>query len=589
MNTMSQHSLVSDGGERGNLLTRSIYRTQPLRLVLVFAGVFGINDFAHAVESVAPLFAGLSIGLPQGVTPPPGVYYSNTAIILSGYRVDGSGNKGVSRTSLAEDASSILVATPFTILGGRYSFIVAKAMETTSIWTSAGQSSPSSGAFNTYIAPIDLGYKLTDDLSVRIGAGVFLPDGNYNSVYRHTSNGYATIQPTLGLTYLKNGYSFTAYTRFNINFENPNTNYKSGNLFNVELTATKSFGPLTIGPAAYLTDQYGNDVRNGLIVPATATNSIGNKEFQVAVGSYLSYDFKSFALSATFMQDVMARNYSRNTSGFLRISLPLGNPFGPTRAVAPAQIQPESDADVNGDKPRSFMSFGVPLDPAFTWAGAYAGGHFGYDLGASRSATYAVETDGPLSARSASMHGEFGGAHAGYLFATRLAPALQGSYSENKSVTEVVFGAELDVDGTSSAATYPLLTRSITDSVQENVQGSIRGRLGATFGRFMAYGTGGVAVSDLENTYKSATGVYDRAGRTMLGYTVGGGVEYALVKRLALRAEYRFTDFGSLRDNLASASGGAVSVSHVQLASRVTLGFSYRFINTPVSTVTARY
>jgi len=86
-------------------------------------------------------------------------------------------------------------------------------------------------------------------------------------------------------------------------------------------------------------------------------------------------------------------------------------------------------------------------------------------------------------------------------------------------------------------------------------------RLGLAFGRFLPYVTGGLAVGDLDWTQN----VLDLAdptahlkgsrSETKVGWTVGGGMQYALTDHWSARAQYQFVDLGSVGfDNQVSNS-----------------------------------
>ncbi len=227
-----------------------------------------------------------------------------------------------------------------------------------------------------------------------------------------------------------------------------------------------------------------------------------------------------------------------------------------------------------------------PPIPVFTWTGFYVGGQVGGEFGKSNAFAFGNATGIGLAANSASKSGVIGGGHVGYLFSTQSLPVLNvlGGFG-----TGGVFGIEGDVDGTSARANY--LLGNIANSARENIQGSVRGRLGVAFDRVLVYGTGGVAFGGLQNNYlNTTTGAFDSVSRTRVGYTVGGGVEYAFTNNLSLRVEYRFTDFGRFADNLGNSTGGTVNVSHRETDNRVQAGFSYKFNSfaSPVPVV-ARY
>jgi outer membrane immunogenic protein len=91
---------------------------------------------------------------------------------------------------------------------------------------------------------------------------------------------------------------------------------------------------------------------------------------------------------------------------------------------------------------------------------------------------------------------------------------------------------------------------------------SVKARLGYPAGRFLPFVSTGVAAGDIETNYLAGTTtstvrddgailgepvtvghlVEDR--EFMFGYTLGGGLEYAINSRVSIRGEYVFTDLG---------------------------------------------
>ncbi|WP_332060324.1 outer membrane protein [Bartonella sp. CB74] len=84
--------------------------------------------------------------------------------------------------------------------------------------------------------------------------------------------------------------------------------------------------------------------------------------------------------------------------------------------------------------------------------------------------------------------------------------------------------------------------------------GATRVRVGFSADRVMPYVAGGIAYTQLRNIYKKsdekkrnlvdfADFFYDEK-KTMVGYTLGGGVDFAMADNMIMRAEYRYSDFG---------------------------------------------
>jgi outer membrane immunogenic protein len=86
------------------------------------------------------------------------------------------------------------------------------------------------------------------------------------------------------------------------------------------------------------------------------------------------------------------------------------------------------------------------------------------------------------------------------------------------------------------------------DETRSDFQASARGRSGYAFNRVLVYATGGAAWAHIteHDVSPSAGGIFNNISSTLPGWTVGGGLEYALLNNLIGRVEYRCSDFGTL-------------------------------------------
>jgi outer membrane immunogenic protein len=213
----------------------------------------------------------------------------------------------------------------------------------------------------------------------------------------------------------------------------------------------------------------------------------------------------------------------------------------------------------------------APSLPIFSWTGFYVGGQAGYDFGRERSMASATASGIGLASNVQRENGVIGGAHAGYNFSSQAVPYIGSAFG-----TGVVFGVEGDVDGSGARSTYGL--GGIATTTRNNIEGSIRGRAGVAVDRLLFYATGGAAFVELQNTYaNTVVGGTDSLSRSRVGYTLGGGVEYAVTDDWSVRGEYRYTDFGHYSDVLGTSTGGGVAVRHHETDNRVQFGFSYKF------------
>lgn len=152
--------------------------------------------------------------------------------------------------------------------------------------------------------------------------------------------------------------------------------------------------------------------------------------------------------------------------------------------------------------------------PAFSWAGGYAGIHGGYGW-----------ADGKFSNAGGTGKANFDGGRMG------------GFAGWNFDVgNNIILGAEGDLD-------YDWNKKTVgTSSFSTEFSGSARARAGYSIDRALLFVAGGWTAAD--GKFKdSVAGSSD--SKTLNGWTVGAGVDYAVTDRIFTRAEYRYNDYGS--------------------------------------------
>lgn len=175
-------------------------------------------------------------------------------------------------------------------------------------------------------------------------------------------------------------------------------------------------------------------------------------------------------------------------------------------------------------------TFEAPLRPTFDysersggrvsgdqWNGPYAGVTLGYGWDRLRGTLNGYETE------PEKLDGLNLGGFAGY---------------NNQFSNSIVLGLEGDFEYAWNENAYPL-GRGLDLKTGTTWGGSLRGRIGVAAGRALFYGTAGVAVSNLDVARISDLGI----SKTMWGYTVGAGVDYAFTDMIFGRLEYRYTGY----------------------------------------------
>lgn len=169
----------------------------------------------------------------------------------------------------------------------------------------------------------------------------------------------------------------------------------------------------------------------------------------------------------------------------------------------------------------------------FDWSGLYVGAHAGYAWGD-------VDVDYEGIEGGGDMEGLIGGALVGY----------------NIQRDQFVFGVEGDfglgdVDGVGRAEPIETYTYDMSWN------GHLRLRAGLAVDRMLFFVAGGLAMAEhelgVEETYAlgstqiAPSAIDEFSGQdsqTHVGFTIGGGLEYALTDSALLRIEYLYDDYG---------------------------------------------
>ncbi|SDR26878.1 outer membrane immunogenic protein [Rhizobiales bacterium GAS191] len=276
-----------------------------------------------------------------------------------------------------------------------------------------------------------------------------------------------------------------------------------------------------------------------------------------------------------------------------------------TTALAMFGVGAASAADLPSRKGPPIAPVYVP--PAFTWTGFYVGVNAGYGWANNSKNNVlpagAIPIGGFFPTSSSNNGGFVGGGQAGYNY--QLTPG-QG----------FVLGAEADIDyvGISkkrnnsvpfTLATTPGTTffpgTSGSGSSSSGYLGTVRARVGYAFDRFLVYGTGGLAYGDIgRNSNRGLTAV-TAAGATSpitglnlgvpqtaflgsssnsssnIGWTIGGGLEYAVWQNWTVKAEYLYYNLGSKKNNAVLPFVVANRKNSDNDGSIVRVGVNYKF------------
>lgn len=207
-----------------------------------------------------------------------------------------------------------------------------------------------------------------------------------------------------------------------------------------------------------------------------------------------------------------------------------------------------------------FAANAAPPVP-FTWTGFYVGASAGFI----HQGTTAIDLDGMFFPAGTALDitgtGGLFGVNVGY----------------NYQMGALVLGLEADIalstlDNTSTALATagPVFASSKLRNL-----GTVRGRIGYAFDRALLYATGGFAYGNVWNKIQFPGDANPRASisGTRTGWTIGGGLEYAITNNWTVRAEGLYVDLG--RSTSAPCTGCRFGFKNTYGLGRIGLNFKF--------------
>jgi outer membrane immunogenic protein len=220
-------------------------------------------------------------------------------------------------------------------------------------------------------------------------------------------------------------------------------------------------------------------------------------------------------------------------------------------ALAVGNMVPAMAADLGGSI-KDAPAYQEP-ERRFSWTGLYLGANVG-GAWANGDATYSQAGFGGFSG-SSEKSSVIGGGQIGY----------------NWQAGQLVVGIEADIAGQnlgeSLAATNGITIASLES--KSRWVGTVRPRVGYATGNALLYITGGLAYGSVKHNYSETIGGASRSfseSDTRAGWTLGGGIEWALNRNWTIGAEYLHIDLGST--SLSAPAAGVFPASTAKFEDR---------------------
>ena len=266
-----------------------------------------------------------------GVLPPvPGFYFRTDAYHYNG-DADRTIFNGFVQLGLEEDYTATIAAltyvTPWKILGGTYAVAVVPSMVAMDVDVGIGIPQFTGplglrtfGPFtfktgdtnlapgDTAFAPLVLGWN-AGNFHWNVGVFGFAPTGDYSTrqLANTSLNHWAVMNRIVG-TYFnpQTGWQVNAAAIYSVNWENPATDYETGDILNLDGAIVKSFGRWGVGAAGYAMIQTTGDSGAGA--------RLGSFESRVyGAGPIVSYTLGDPRNGLTFIGKYYQEFYAENT------------------------------------------------------------------------------------------------------------------------------------------------------------------------------------------------------------------------------------------------------------------------------------
>ena len=205
----------------------------------------------------------------------------------------------------------------------------------------------------------------------------------------------------------------------------------------------------------------------------------------------------------------------------------------------------------------------APIDPGapVSWTGFYAGANAGYGWGTTNVDDNYTAPPPATFSYSNKPSNFIGGIQVGY----------------NYQVGQMVIGAEADIDYFHDKKLFYLFDNApfFPVTTTYNALGTARLRAGYAFENALVYATGGLAVADVtDNFTNNAAGLTFKKSGLRVGWTVGGGLEYAIDNHWSFKTEYLYT---KLQDTDLDRSFPLGDIKWKHDLQTVRFGINYRF------------
>jgi len=264
----------------------------------------GFAGMALATEMGGGAYPNGAEGFFAGAVPPPGTYFINyfTYYTADSFN-DSSGHSSVPgfRVDAVGNVFRFVHVTNKKVLGGLWGMHVFVPLVNVSVRV-PGLSESRFGLGDIIVDPFILSWH-SKNWHWATGLDIYVPVGTYDKTHlANPGRNYWTFEPVVGFTFLSgNNFEISCKFMYDINTENNDMDYKSGQEFHLDYAVGKKFGNTTVGLGGYYYTQITDD-------KGPTVGPDGNKGMVFAIGPQVKYDSKGRSFVFSYQKEISAEN-----------------------------------------------------------------------------------------------------------------------------------------------------------------------------------------------------------------------------------------------------------------------------------------
>ncbi|MCG8551917.1 MAG: transporter [Desulfobacterales bacterium] len=278
--------------------------------MLILAMLFFPLHGAFAAEGGGSAYLGGNEDFMSGALPGPGFYpivyaFHYTADEL----MDGDGNKSPVDFDLNVTGAAFrfIYVSDMKLFGADVAWhVIIPVLTSQAEIVERGVDDSTSGLGDIEVSAVVLGWHLNKNFHVIGALDVWLPVGEYDSGDAASlGRNYWTVSPILDLTYISDGgFELSAKLLYLVNFENPDTDYTTGNEFICDYLVGQHIGNWMFGLNGMVYLQATDDELSG-------DNVSKSKGQALSIGPAIQYNYKNMFFNLKVQFDTNVENRPR--------------------------------------------------------------------------------------------------------------------------------------------------------------------------------------------------------------------------------------------------------------------------------------